>query len=288
LSSLTFVEKRQLEDFLDMGGGYVLDFSNRTFQEFVFDAVKIDIYAGKYDDKGGSKANHLRCFWEKEGDPLVGRLLKAMVEYGLDVAESRAEYTGDKSEPRKSVAYRKSWHAVQRLLGNPSPTTDQEVTEEDFLRQKFSTIPFDRLPIEGSILPLIQERFRETEKCFNAGANLSAVILSGSILEAVLLGLGQANPKQFNTAKAAPKDEAGRIKQFNGWKLAEFISVAHEIGALKQDVRKFSDHLRGFRNYIHPYEQLATGFNPDKHTAEICLTVLKAAICQITEWGGKS
>ena len=40
---------------------------------------------------------------------------------------------------------------------------------------------------------------------------------------------------------------------------------------------------RGFRNYIHPYQQQASNFAPDEHTARICLQVLKAAIAQLSE-----
>jgi hypothetical protein len=34
LSSLTYIEKQKLERELRMEGGYVLNFSNRTFEEF--------------------------------------------------------------------------------------------------------------------------------------------------------------------------------------------------------------------------------------------------------------
>lgn len=48
-----------------MSGGYVLDLSNRTFEEFILDSVKIDIYDKKDDYHSGSKANRLRAFWIK-------------------------------------------------------------------------------------------------------------------------------------------------------------------------------------------------------------------------------
>ena len=38
MARLTFIERQQLEKLFDMGGGYVLDFSNRTFAEFVADS----------------------------------------------------------------------------------------------------------------------------------------------------------------------------------------------------------------------------------------------------------
>ena len=45
MSSLNMREKRVLEDFLGMGGGYVLNFSDRTFGEFVHEAVDIEIHS---------------------------------------------------------------------------------------------------------------------------------------------------------------------------------------------------------------------------------------------------
>jgi len=74
------MEKRALEKFLQMGGGYILDFSNRTFQEFVFDSTGLDI---DNEDVGGlgSKANRLRYFWRNQPDHIVGKLLNDFVDY---------------------------------------------------------------------------------------------------------------------------------------------------------------------------------------------------------------
>ncbi len=47
-------------------------------------------------------------------------------------------------------------------------------------------------------------------------------------------------------------------------------------------VKKFSHSLRDFRNYIHPYEQVSSRFNPDEHTARISWQVLKAALFQLS------
>ena len=54
MSNLTYVEKRKLEQFLGMSSGYVLDFSNRTFAEFVRDSTGRDIYDPTYDYASGS------------------------------------------------------------------------------------------------------------------------------------------------------------------------------------------------------------------------------------------
>ena len=116
---------------------------------------------------------------------------------------------------------------------------------------------------------------------YRAGAHLSVILLCGSILEGVLLGAAQKSPSKFNQANAAPKASGGAVKQFPDWALAQFIDIASEIGLLKTDVKKFSHGLRDFRNYIHPYQQLASGFTPDQHTAKVCLQVLKAALADV-------
>lgn len=62
-----------------MGSGYVLDFSNRTFQEFVFDSTGLDIDSEEVGGLG-SKASRLRYFWKHQPDHIVGKLLKDLVD----------------------------------------------------------------------------------------------------------------------------------------------------------------------------------------------------------------
>jgi len=83
MAKLSFAEKMLLEKVFGMSSGYVLNFSDRTFQQFVFDAVGRDMYGGAYDKYGTSKAKHLRAFWEEESDEVVAGLARAMLDYGL-------------------------------------------------------------------------------------------------------------------------------------------------------------------------------------------------------------
>jgi Abortive infection C-terminus len=71
-------DMRFLDEVFGMGGGYVLDFSNRTFAEFFEDEFGINIYQEKYEFRGGSKANRLRAFIEAEDGFLVGKVLRRM------------------------------------------------------------------------------------------------------------------------------------------------------------------------------------------------------------------
>ena len=49
MSDLSNMEKRKIERALKMGDGYVLNFSNRTFDEFMSETVNIEIYDEKYE-----------------------------------------------------------------------------------------------------------------------------------------------------------------------------------------------------------------------------------------------
>ncbi len=75
MSDLTSKEKRELEQLFGMSGGYVLAFSNRTFDEFIFESVGLDIYSDKYKEGSGSKASRFRAFWTKEKNEIVAKLL---------------------------------------------------------------------------------------------------------------------------------------------------------------------------------------------------------------------
>lgn len=68
----------------------MLDFSNRTFQDFVADSVELDIYEPQYHHASGSKANRLRGFWKAETDELVGKLILDLVEYA-EVLDNEAD-----------------------------------------------------------------------------------------------------------------------------------------------------------------------------------------------------
>ncbi len=64
MANLNTNEKQVLEKLFQMGGGGVLNFTNRTISEFFVDDIGIDIYNDKYNYASGSKANRMRGFWQ--------------------------------------------------------------------------------------------------------------------------------------------------------------------------------------------------------------------------------
>lgn len=272
MSTLTEIEKRYFDKLLQMQSGYVLDYSDATFGEF-FKRHKIDIHSQKYQIYGTSKAKKLRAFWEQEPDVLVGGVLREM----LDVYE--AECSLSKRTVEVGIL-EKARAIVARLSGVSAPSKPAQ-TIDDFLHSEFSIPNILKLPIEAPAAPIIESRLNEARRTMTVGAYLSTIFLCGSVLEAVLLGAAQREPARFNRASASPKAADGSVKRFHEWSLTQFIDVACEIGVLKPDVKKFSHGLRDFRNYIHPYEQMSSGFTPDEHTAKVCIQVLKAALASV-------
>ncbi len=130
-------------------------------------------------------------------------------------------------------------------------------------------------PHTGDLLKL---RWEEAKKGLEAGAYLSVVIALGSLLEGLLLAKVTCHPKQANLARSAPKDPQGKVRPFHEWALADYLNVAHECGWIQRDVKDFSDHLRNYRNMVHPWHQRVLGLIPDEDTCRICWQVVIAAI----------
>lgn len=81
MADLKANEKSKLERLFGMGSGYVSNFSDRTFREFVEDVVGLNIDNAKYHEGSNSKARRLRMFWKVESNAVVGELLRQMIDY---------------------------------------------------------------------------------------------------------------------------------------------------------------------------------------------------------------
>ncbi len=271
MSNLTDVEKRYIEKILYMSGGYVLDYTDATFEEFFY-RYKVNIHSNRYQTYGTSKAKKMRAFWEQEPDALVARVLSGMLDsYEVDCDLNKQE--------RDVVLLEKSRAIVAKLSGKPP--TAKAASVKSFLHKEFEIPSIQKLPVELPVAEIIESRLNEARTALSAGAYLSVIFLCGSVLEAVLLGAARKEPTKFNRSPASPKSPNGRVKSFQDWSLVQFINVACEINLLKPDVKKFSHGLRDFRNYIHPYEQMVSNFTPDEHTAKVCFQVLKAALASV-------
>lgn len=85
MATISFTDDLKIKKFLtppEIGRGYILDFSNDSFQNFIGTVTGINIYEeGRYEDYGTSKANRLGCFFEKEPDHVIGKVLLELAKY---------------------------------------------------------------------------------------------------------------------------------------------------------------------------------------------------------------
>jgi len=121
MSDLTFIERNKLEKLLEMRGGYVLSFSNRTFQNFVKESTGKDIYNRSYEETGSSKASRLRAFWTNESNKIVGKLIDDLLLFMQD----------EKPEVTASKLFEDISQIAQRLQGIKQRSTRSSKTKAE-------------------------------------------------------------------------------------------------------------------------------------------------------------
>ena len=122
MSEINIRDKAKIEKFLGMGSGYVADFTDRTFREFVDAVTGLNIDDPKYHYASNSKANRLRQFIKVEDDYIVGKLLQEMSHYyfnKLTEQQSTSWYSKDDNEFKKNEElYHGCLKITQRLQDN--------------------------------------------------------------------------------------------------------------------------------------------------------------------------
>ena len=111
------VDMRIIDRVFGMEGGYVLDFSNRTFAEFFHDELGVEIDNPYWAAEGGSKAKRLRYYLRQTDRQTALDTLNALWEY-----REASSVTADYPELDDSVraAY---FRIIERLGGKPPGPT---------------------------------------------------------------------------------------------------------------------------------------------------------------------
>ena len=120
---------------------------------------------------------------------------------------------------------------------------------------------------------VIEDRWLEAQKCQYAGAYLAAVVMMGSILEALLLARAMMSPEDAYRSSAAASNA-----QLQKWSLDRLINVSAERGWITSDRKSFGHALRDSRNVVHPWHHVATKANFDKSTCALCWQTLRASV----------
>ena len=135
MSELSRTEKLKLEKIFEMNTGYVLDFSNRTLNNFIFETINIELYDEKYIDNGDSKANRLRTIWQKESNYLVGKLTNEMLQYWKD----KKIMSFNQINEQEQILYDECLKIANKLAEN-NIVTEIDVIREDDKDKDFSLL----------------------------------------------------------------------------------------------------------------------------------------------------
>ena len=138
MANIEYIEKDCFEELIGMRTGYVLDFSNRGFQEFVFEKIHLDIYA-KY--QGLSKAKILRRIISDYDNVTVGKLLLELMRY----MQAKGMVTDE-----NKVIFKKCAEIGNRLIGKnvtvktpaqtSSPKSTVPIVDYDLLLKELTNI----------------------------------------------------------------------------------------------------------------------------------------------------
>ena len=89
MPNIRALDMKLLDDVFEMGGGYVLDFSDRTMSRFFAEEFNVDIDDDAYRENGTSKGKRLKCFLNKAGLPTAIKTLQALWNYRERVRKLR-------------------------------------------------------------------------------------------------------------------------------------------------------------------------------------------------------
>lgn len=113
LGNIRMLDMELVNDLFDMGGGYVLDFSDRTFAQFFAEELNLDICVDSYYREGTSKAKRLRCFLQTVDKATAARALRALWGY----RETKRKNKGQAEEVLN--AHGRFLELLERIEGRP-------------------------------------------------------------------------------------------------------------------------------------------------------------------------
>jgi len=117
---------------------------------------------------------------------------------------------------------------------------------------------------------LLQRDYRELLRALNSKCWKAAVVLSGGLIEALLMDQLHRVAQTAHTALSAPKKNPDILT----WRFIDLINVAVEVGIVSKGAEKLSHSVRDYRNLVHLHKELEDALGADEHEAKIAFNVL--------------
>jgi hypothetical protein len=227
MSNIRSIDMRVIDNLFDMGSGYVLDFSDRTFSRFFADELNIDIDDPAYAKNGSSKAKRLRCFLQTVDHATVVRTLNALWDY----RETLRQMSG--REEKLTNAHGQLLAIINRLSGGETraPTQTPRPAFDRLLFQQFQADLLQLSQLQGQARGFAFEKFLkaafdkfglETREAFR----LQGEQIDGSFLLGSEIYLLEAKWQNNLSGVADLHTFHGKIDQKAAWTRGLFISYS--------------------------------------------------------------
>ncbi|MFI9387743.1 hypothetical protein [Kutzneria sp. NPDC052558] len=134
---------------------------------------------------------------------------------------------------------------------------------------------------DEQVIALLVDRIEQSRSAEASGAYLLALFGIGSFVEGLLFTVLK---EQFpDLVRAGFRGRDGRQVPASRAGLELLIETAHRQRLIELDARNFLHHVRDFRNYIHPRQQLERDFTPNKDTVNMCWMPVNAVLNDLEE-----
>lgn len=122
---------------------------------------------------------------------------------------------------------------------------------------------------DEQIREILERDYIELQKTLITGCHKSAVILAGSLIEAILVDLLLANADSARASAKAPKSS-----DITRWDLAPLIDVAIDTRLVERGVDLLSHSVREYRNLVHPGNEIRNKLTFGQEEAQIAFNVI--------------
>ncbi|MDX9893372.1 MAG: hypothetical protein RB292_03065 [Patescibacteria group bacterium] len=183
-------------------------------------------------------------------------------------------------------ATRKKYSDILKLLKKALISFREHIISNVIVNPVYTMPEFSSLVEDQKMQSILKKRWDEINRCLQNEASLSATIMMGGTLEALLLARINklSNKDPIFKLKSTPKDgKTKKAKNLSDWTLNDYINVCAEMGWITEPARQVSQILRDYRNIIHPEKEYRSGINIDTSDAQLFYQIFSQLTEQIVK-----
>lgn len=258
------INTTDLSSFLELfnRGGSVLDFSDRTFNDFTGKVIGVPVKT-KYAAEGLSKGKSLSKFCYEENEEKVKKLLSELLKYyELHVLDT------DKKDKEYGAVYDRYYKHCKNVVANWSISESPFIDTAEELKQSFSS---DYLTKQIEIMMKMQEE-NPTESIGKAKELIESccktILTERNVSYDKTWNIGDLTKETFKLLKLMPED------------ISETVPAAKEIKGILGNLKTIALNVASLRNEYgtgHGKEASYKGLQPRhaKLAVGSCITLVE-------------